>query len=113
MAFINDKITGVCMLYPLSKEVVEIKNIAVDDDYQNKGIGALMLRHAAATAKEKGFGTIIIGTGNTSVEQLYIYQKEGFEITAIKKNFFLENYAEKLYENGIQVKHMIMLEKKI
>jgi ribosomal protein S18 acetylase RimI-like enzyme len=113
VATVQQKIIGAYMLYPSETGVMEIKNISVEDDYQNKGIGTLMLRDAAAQAKQKGFTTIIIGTGNTSIGQLYLYQKEGFEITGIKKNFFVDNYSELLYENGIQVKHMIMLAKQI
>jgi N-acetylglutamate synthase-like GNAT family acetyltransferase len=108
----DEVIVGVCVLYPVSSETVEIKNISVDDAYQKKGIGALLLHHAIRMANESHFKEIIIGTGNTSVGQLYLYQKVGFEITSIKKNFFIDNYPETLYENGIQVKHMIVLTKK-
>lgn len=111
VALSNNKIVGTYVLYPVSPEVVEIKNISVEDEYQGNGLGSLMLKDAALKAKEKHFKTMIIGTGNSSVGQLYLYQKEGFDITDIKRNFFIEHYPEILYENGIQVKHMLVLTK--
>jgi hypothetical protein len=68
-----------------------------------------MLDHAVQTSKNKNFNTIIIGTGNSSIGQLYLYQRQGFEIFDIKKNFFVDNYPDPIFEDGIQCKHMIML----
>lgn len=109
VAILNKEVIGIYVLYETQFDKVEIKNIAIAEDYQGKGIGKLMLQHATKTAKEKGYKSIIIGTANSSIAQLYLYQKQGFDITEIKKDFFLKNYPEPLIENGIQVKHMVML----
>lgn len=113
VAILDDKVIGVYVLYPIDSSVIEIKNIAVAGELQGKGIGTLMLKDAAEQSGIMGFSTIIIGTGNSSVGQLYLYQKMGYEITGIRKNFFTDNYREPLYENGIQVKHMVMLEQQL
>jgi len=107
----NRNIIGVYVLYPVNAETVEIKNIAVREDLQGKGIGTHLLAHAEEMARAGGASTLIIGTSNASIAQLYLYQKTGFEMTELKKNFFIDNYKEPLYENGLQVKHMIMLSK--
>lgn len=111
VAISNDAAIGTYVLYPLSNSSVEIKNIAVKEEHQNKGIGKILLSDAIRAAKEESFQSICIGTANSSIAQLYLYQKAGFEITAIKRNFFIDNYALPIYENGIQAKHMIMLSK--
>jgi aminoglycoside 6'-N-acetyltransferase I len=108
----KSQIIAVYVLQVIDTERIEIKNIAVDRSYQGQGIGRFLLRDATKRAREKGYGTILIGTANGAIKQLYLYQKEGFDITAIKKNFFIDNYPEPIYENGILCKHMIMLEKK-
>ena len=108
----NDYI-GVYALYPIDETAVEIKNIAVREDHQQKGIGKLLLHHAFSEAKKRGFHEVIIGTGNSSIPQLQWYQKQGFEVTGLKKNFFTEHYKEPIFENGIQCKHMIVLSKSI
>ena len=91
----------------------EIKNIAVDAEYQNKGIGKALLKDATARAKEKGFNILSIGTGDAMMMQLKLYQKAGFEMDVIKKNFYLDNYPTPVYENGRRLKHMVMLKKKL
>lgn len=110
VAELKNKIIGVYVLYPVNQTTVEIKNIAVEESYHGNGVGKLMLAHAAQISKNKNFSTIIIGTGNSSIGQLYLYQRQGFEIFDIKKNFFVENYPDPIFEDGIQCKHMIMLE---
>lgn len=109
----NHTIVGVYVLCRISLQVAEIKNIAVDPNFQRMGIGKLLLSHAAETAREKGYCELLIGTANSSIAQLQLYQQLGFDITAIRKNFFTRNYKERLYENGIQCKHMIVLTKKL
>jgi aminoglycoside 6'-N-acetyltransferase I len=107
------RIIAIYVLQSLTRNEVEIKNIAVATDYQGQGIGKILLKDAAHKAKRKGFKTIIIGTGDAAVRQLHLYQKEGFEVFDVKKSFFIDNYPEPIYENGIQLKHMIMLKKEL
>ncbi|MBD0256283.1 MAG: GNAT family N-acetyltransferase [Cytophagales bacterium] len=105
------QLLAVYVLQAIDPARIEIKNIAVDRNHQGQGIGRFMLRDATSRAKAQGYGTILIGTANGAIKQLYLYQKEGFEITSIKKNFFVDNYPAPIFENGILCKHMIMLEK--
>ena len=109
----ENRIIAVYVFQAINKNEIEIKNIAVIIDCQGQGIGKLLLNDAAHRARERGFKTIIIGTGDAATEQLYLYQKEGFEVFDIKKNFFIDNYPEPVYEKGIQLKHMIMLKKEL
>jgi ribosomal protein S18 acetylase RimI-like enzyme len=110
---VNDQRIAVYVLQVVEPEKIEIKNIAVDTHYQGQGIGTFLLRDATRRARAQGYRTILIGTANGAIKQLYLYQKEGFEITAIRKNFFVDNYPKPIFENGILCKHMIVLEKKL
>ena len=107
----DNETIAIYVLKEISNDTIEIKNIAVDTKHQGQGIGKLLLRDAISRAKAKGFKTIVIGTGDTAPKQLHLYQKEGFEIFDTKKRFFLDNYPNPIYENGIQLKDMIMLKK--
>ncbi len=109
----NDKTIGVVVLFPLTTETVEIKNIAVAAEFQGQGIGSFLIENAVRVALLNKQKSICIGTANSSVGQLYLYQKLGFEITGIKRDFFTVNYAEPVYENGIQAKHMLVLTRKL
>ncbi|MEO0897157.1 MAG: GNAT family N-acetyltransferase [Bacteroidota bacterium] len=110
---VNAKIKGVFVLHEISSTNIEVKNIAVRESEQGKGLGKALLRHAQIISLELGYKTMTIGTGNSSIGQLALYQKMGFEIARIDKNFFLRNYREPIFEHGIQCKHMIVLEKRL
>lgn len=53
-------------------------------------------------AKLHNFKTIEVGTGNSSIGQLALYQKCGFRITGVDRDFFIRHYIEEIFESGIQ-----------
>lgn len=103
------QIIGVYVLIPTRPETAELVNIAVTEEWQGKGIGKALIKHALQTAKSQGFKTIEIGTGNSSISQLALYQKCGFRITGVDRDFFIRHYQEPIYENGIACIDMIRL----
>ncbi|MCM3079953.1 GNAT family N-acetyltransferase [Brevibacillus invocatus] len=109
VAELDQRIVGTYVLLPTRPETVELVNLAVDEESQGKGIGKSLVHHAIQLARESGYKTIEIGTGNSSVGQLALYQKCGFRITGVDRDFFLRHYEEEIYENGIQVVDMIRL----
>jgi aminoglycoside 6'-N-acetyltransferase I len=111
VALLEDKIIGTFVLYPVDNETFEIKNIAVDERLQRRGIGKLLLNKAEQISVSKGAKKIDIATSNASFEALSLYQKAGFDMHSLKKNFIIENYPEPLFDNGIQCRHMIVLSK--
>jgi ribosomal protein S18 acetylase RimI-like enzyme len=105
-------IVALYVLQVLNKEEVEIKNIAVATEYQGQGIGKSLLKDATDRARSRGFKRVIIGTWDSSMP-LRFYQKQGFKKYAVKKDFFILNYPQPIYENGVQLKDMIMLKKEL
>lgn len=100
---------GVYVLVPIEDDEWELKNIAVAPEWQGKGVGKALVSEALKSAKEQSAKTLIVGTGNSSVGQLALYQKAGFRMDRIAKNFFTLNYDEPIYENGIQCRDMVFL----
>ncbi len=113
IATLNEITVGVIVLSKINTTTIEIKNIAVKESEQRKGFGKILLKYAEDTSRNLGYTNLLIGTGNSSIKPLTFYQKEGFEIEKIEKNFFIKNYSEAIFENGIQCKHLILLRKKI
>lgn len=111
IALLGNKIIGTFVLCQVDEATLEIKNIAVDEKFQRKGIGKLLLKNATQIALSKGAKKLDIATSNASFEALSLYQKTGFDMEIIKKNFILKNYPEPLFDNGIQCRHMIVLTK--
>jgi ribosomal protein S18 acetylase RimI-like enzyme len=106
---VEDNIIGVYVLLPTRPETIELVNLAVDEKLHGKGIGKQLINHAIQNAKSQGFKTIEMGTGNSGVGQLALYQKCGFRITGIDRDFFVRHYTEEIFENGIQCRDMIRL----
>ncbi|MBW8349221.1 GNAT family N-acetyltransferase [Bacillus sp. IITD106] len=105
----NHKKIGVFVLLPTRPSTIELVNIAVAENYQGKGIGKQLVMDAMNRAKIKGYKTMEVGTANSSINQLALYQKCGFRISGIDKDFFIRHYDEAIFENGIQAIDMIRL----
>ena len=54
------QIVGCCILTPIDKTVVQLRQMAVDHSVQKKGIGAELLLFAEESAKENGFDKIVL-----------------------------------------------------
>lgn len=82
---------------------MEIMNIAVAEHLQGKGIGKKLLRHAVETAKGYGMSKLEVGTGNSSVSQLALYQKCGFRIFLLILITFRSIMKKRLLKMGLYV----------
>lgn len=108
--YCNSQIAGVVLFVFHPNEVVELKNIALTEDNRGKGLGKLVVKEAFDLYKIKGLHKMIVGTANSSIANLAFYQKLGFRMAEIKKDFF-KNYPEPIFENGIRALDMVMFEK--
>ncbi|CAG9620445.1 GNAT family N-acetyltransferase [Sutcliffiella rhizosphaerae] len=109
---LEDQTVGVVLFLPENSQVVELKNIALAPEYRGKGYGKAVITESIKLLRKKGYHKVIVGTANSSIENLAFYQKAGFRIYGIKQDFFLQ-YPEPIYENGIQAVDMVMFEMKI
>ncbi len=106
---VADIIVGVCVYKEIDKDIYEIMNIAIHPEYQGRGLAKKIINFIIDSVKEKNAKELLIGTGNSSINQLALYQKCGFRIFHIDKNFFKNNYDEEIWENGIKCIDMIKL----
>ncbi|MFA6160527.1 MAG: GNAT family N-acetyltransferase [Parcubacteria group bacterium] len=109
-AFEGGEIVGVYILISKSTDILEIINLSVAEEKQNRGIGKLLVADAKRRAKKSRAKKLLVGTGNSSINQLAFYQKCGFRISGIKKDFFAKNYKKPIFENSIQCRDMVMFE---
>lgn len=100
---------GVYILVKIDSDTIELANISIKKQYQGQGIGKELIKHAIKSARINSAKKLIVGTGNSSINQLAFYQKCGFRISDIIKDFFIKNYEEEIFENGIQCIDMIRL----
>jgi len=108
VAVIQNDIVGVCVLKPIDRSRIELFNIAVLPENQKSGIGSQLLQFVLGGLREKNFESVELGTG-TFGYQLAFYQRFGFRVDSILKNYFINNYDEPIYEDKIQLKDMLRL----
>ncbi len=106
----QETVIGVFVLVALDSETVEIKNIALAEPERGKGFGKRLVGEALGEAKKLGFSAVEIGTGNSSLAQLALYQKCGFRMKSIDRDFFTRHYKEPIIENGLECRDMVRLD---
>ena len=108
VAKMDGRLVGACVVKQVSTDAYELMNISVAPEHQKKGIGRELLQHVINSVRESKVKRLELGTG-TFGYQLAFYQREGFRVDAIEKDFFLINYEEPIFEDGIQLKDMLRL----
>ena len=109
VAYVNNNLVGVYVTIRTRPLTLELANIAVSQAYQGKGIGEKLIRSAIDMARKEKAKVLEVGTGNSSISQLALYQRCGFRITGIDRDFFRQHYDEKIIEKGIECIDMIRL----
>lgn len=109
IAEIDDEVIGVIILLSKNSETIEIMNLAVHENWQGKGVGTKLLFKAQEEAKLQNAKRLEIGTGNSSLKQLGLYQRCGFRMFEIWEDFFITHYEDPIYENGIPCVDMVRL----
>jgi len=77
-AFDNEKIVGVLLLKKIDEQTLQMRQVAVDDTLQGKGIGRQMVEFCEKFSKEKGFAKIILHARKVAVG---FYLKLDYKIT--------------------------------
>lgn len=100
---------GCLVLKQLDSTRAEIMNLAVREDQQGQGLGTQLLQTGIDRARKLPVNQLIIRTANSSIGQLYLYQKTGFRITSVDPDFFTRQYPEPILENGLICQDRITL----
>ncbi|MEE4659291.1 MAG: GNAT family N-acetyltransferase [Halieaceae bacterium] len=107
VALDGDDTVGVAVVL-LQATDSELKNLAVRQSHQGRGIAKRLIAEAKRAARANGASSMSVGTGNSSLGQLALYQKCGFRMHHIIPDFFL-SYPEPIFENGMQCLDMVVL----
>lgn len=85
----------------------ELLYIQTSKEHRGKGYGKAAVAAMLDEARARGVKSVIVGTANTSLDNIAFYQKCGFRMDSIRKDFF-DYLARPLYEHGIQMRDMIV-----
>lgn len=74
---IEEKVVGCLLSLPVEHDTVRLKQMAVDNQHQKKGIGNKLMQAAEDFAKLKGFEKIVFHARASAIP---FYEKLGYEI---------------------------------
>ncbi len=77
-AFEEEKILGCCLLTRVDHQTVKLRQMAVFNSLQGKGIGATMMNFAENIARDRGFRKLIMHARKTAVG---FYEKQGYRVS--------------------------------
>lgn len=76
-AFENGELIGCCILTVVDGTTLQLRQMAVDNKLQKKGVGAALISFAEKVAQEKGYRTLMMHARDAV---LGFYKKCGYEI---------------------------------
>jgi ribosomal protein S18 acetylase RimI-like enzyme len=91
---------------------VELRAVAVDTAQQNRGIGRRMLAAVIEELRRREVRRVVVGTANAGIGQLAYYQKAGFRLLRIERDFFspARGYPAVMEDNGIRLRDMVWMD---
>lgn len=114
VAFYADKPVGVLVVQKQTADMAEIMNLAVDESCQRRGIARRLLRLISSEwAPANGVSRLKVCTGTSAPGPLMLYQQEGFDLKVLDRDYFVRNYPEPIWENGVQCRHQLILIKEL
>jgi len=103
---------GMVLVTRNAADEVELKAVAVDAPLQGRGIGRQMVKAVLEELRRAGVRRVIVGTGNSGIGPLAFYQKVGFRLLCIERDFFgvARGYRSGIVENGIPLRDMVWMD---
>ena len=78
-AFEEDKMLGCCMLVEENPETVRLRQMAVLNDLQGKGIGRALMSFAENLARDRGYKTISMHARKNTI---HFFEKMGYRVAS-------------------------------
>src|SRR4051812_37538122 len=85
----------------------EIMELAVAPERHGQGIGRAIVAWLIDEARRRSKSAVLVGTANASIDNIAFYQKVGFRMDQVRKDYFWY-YREPIYEHGIQIRDMLV-----
>jgi GNAT superfamily N-acetyltransferase len=87
----------------------ELVDLAIAPERHGQGLGKKLVAWLVEEARRRGKRQLLVGTANASIGNIAFYQKCGFRMDHIRKDYFWY-YREPHYENGIQIRDMLVFQ---
>lgn len=107
-AALQDEATIGAALLRWQEDESEIEYIAVVAHLRARGYGKSIIAALLAEGRGRGVRSLLVGTDNTAFETIAFYQKCGFRIDSVRRDYF--SYIQPpIVHNGIPLRDMLVL----
>jgi GNAT superfamily N-acetyltransferase len=91
---------------------LEVKNMAVHEAHQRRGVGRALMAAAIRRAKYRGLSTVLVATGAADIGNLRFYQRLGFRLRSVERDAFTPatGYEEGATIDGIELRDRVWLD---
>jgi ribosomal protein S18 acetylase RimI-like enzyme len=93
--------------------VAELRAVAVAAGAQGAGLGTRVVDAVLAVLRDRGVERVVVGTASSGVRQLAFYQRCGFRLSHVERDFFTaeKGYPAGISENGIPTRDMVWMDR--
>ena len=90
----------------------EVKNMAVREDRQGRGVGRRLMQAALTLLAAEGVTTVRVATAAADIGNLRFYQRQGFRMRSIERDAFtdLAGYPPGSEVGGIALRDRVWLD---
>ena len=113
MAVEGDAIVGHLQLTDTDRpDAAEVKNMAVAEPFQGRGVGRALMTAAIELARRDGRSTVVVATAAADTGNLRFYQRLGFRMAGVERDAFTPatGYAPGLEIDGIELRDRVWLD---
>src|SRR3954453_7735043 len=103
---------GAVLVIDRDEGTAELRVVAVAEAEQGQGVGSGMVREVCERLRARDVRRVVVGTASSGIRQLGFYQRLGFRLTHVERDYFTEarGYPANLSENGIPTRDMVWME---
>jgi ribosomal protein S18 acetylase RimI-like enzyme len=113
----GDEPVGVTLVIPNGDEpsTFELRAVAIAEAHHNRGYGQRMLAGVLADLRAQGGRRVTVGTSNAGIGQIAFYQKAGFRLWRIERDYFTpeKGYDPDEQENGLTHRDMVWFDQEL
>jgi ribosomal protein S18 acetylase RimI-like enzyme len=115
VAVSEGKVVGHLQLVDGEPGTAEIKNMAVREDLQGRGIGARLVRAAVDLAAAEDLSAVVVATAAADTGNLRFYQRQGFRMRSIERDAFTPatGYPRGASVDGIELRDRVWLDRQV
>jgi RimJ/RimL family protein N-acetyltransferase len=103
---VGDDVIGVVTMHWHAADS-EIIYLAVAPEQQGKGYGKAIISAVIGEAQRRQITRLVVGTGNSSLANIAFYQKCGFRMDHVRRDFY-DYIQPPIREDGIPLRDMLV-----